>query len=120
MRDYLVGQGVARDRIVLDYAGFDTWDSCARAKQIFGVNRAILVTQDFHLPRAVTLCRTAGIDAWGVGDDGYRYAPNPTVSLYGRELPAALKAMYDLAARPRPYYLGPHEPGIQRALGAPR
>jgi vancomycin permeability regulator SanA len=120
MRDYLIGQGVPRARIVLDYAGFDTWDSCARAKRIFGVNRAILVTQDFHLPRAVTLCRTAGVDAWGVGDDSYRYAPSTTVALYGREFPAALKAMYDLVARPRPYYLGPHEPGIERALRAPR
>ncbi|MCO6009072.1 YdcF family protein [Actinoallomurus purpureus] len=118
MRDFLVAQGVPRPRIVLDYAGFDTWDSCARAKRIFGVDRAILVTQDFHLPRAVTLCRAAGIDAWGVGDDSSRYNVTTTAYLYVREAPAAVKALYDLALHPRPYFLGPREPGIQRALEA--
>jgi vancomycin permeability regulator SanA len=120
MRDYLVRRGVPRARVVLDYAGFDTWDSCVRAKQIFGVGRAVLVTQDFHLPRAVSLCRTAGIDARGVGDDSYRYAPGTTALLYVRELPAGLKAAYDWVARPRPYFLGPREHGIDRALTAPR
>jgi vancomycin permeability regulator SanA len=118
MRDFLIGQGVPRDRIVLDYAGFDTWDSCVRAKQIFGVDRAILLTQRFHLPRAVTLCRAVGIDAWGVGDDSGKYAPAATVVLYLRELPAALKAMYDLVVRPKPHFLGPREPGVRRALEA--
>jgi vancomycin permeability regulator SanA len=118
MRDYLIGHGVPRDRIVLDYAGFDTWDSCVRAKRIFGVDRAILLTQTFHLPRAITLCRAVGIDAWGVGDDSFRYAGVSTVYSYVRELPAALKAVYDLAARPRPRFLGPREPGVHRALDA--
>lgn len=120
MRDYLVGAGVPRDRIVLDYAGFDTWDSCVRAKKIFGVDRAILITQRFHLPRAVTLCRAVGVDAMGVGDDSRPYAPVATVSSYLRELPAALKAVADLVVRPDPRFLGPREPGIERALGAPR
>lgn len=116
MRDFLVRQGIPRDRIVLDYAGFDTWDSCVRAKKIFGVDRAILVTQDFHLPRAITLCREVGIDAWGVGDDSGRYAPTATAYSYVRELPAGIKAMFDLAVRPGPRFLGPKEPGIRRAL----
>jgi vancomycin permeability regulator SanA len=120
MRDYLVGAGVPRDRIVLDYAGFDTWDSCVRAKKIFGVDRAILITQRFHLPRALTLCRSVGIDAWGVGDDSRPYAPVATVASYLRELPAALKAVYSLTVRPDPRFLGPREPGIQRALQAPQ
>jgi vancomycin permeability regulator SanA len=120
MRDYLVGAGVPRDRIVLDYAGFDTWDSCVRAKKIFGVDRAILITQRFHLPRALTLCRSAGIDARGVGDDSRPYAPIATFVSYVRELPAGLKAALDLVVRPDPHFLGPREPGIQRALRAPR
>lgn len=120
MRDYLVGMGVPRDRIVLDYAGFDTWDSCVRAKKIFGVDRAILITQRFHLPRALTLCRAVGIDARGVGDDSRPYAPISTVVSYVRELPAALKAVFDLVVRPGPRFLGPREPGIQQALRAPR
>src|SRR5437879_4484257 len=109
MRDVLVAEGVPQARIVLDYAGFDTWDSCARAKRIFGVDRAIVVTQNFHLPRAMTLCRAAGIETWGVGDDSTRYAATDTVSLYVREIPAAIKATYTLAVHPRPYFLGPRE-----------
>jgi vancomycin permeability regulator SanA len=120
MLDYLVGAGVPRDRIVLDYAGFDTWDSCVRAKRIFGVDRAILVTQRFHLPRALTLCRSAGIDAWGVGDDSRPYAPIATFVSYVRELPAGLKAVFDLVVRPDPHFLGPREPGVQIALHSPR
>ena len=120
MRDHLVGAGVPRDRIVLDYAGFDTWDSCVRARKIFGVDRAILITQRFHLPRALTLCRSVGIDAWGVGDDSRPYAPIATVASYLRELPAGLKAFADLVLQPGPHFLGPREPGIDRALHAPR
>jgi vancomycin permeability regulator SanA len=120
MRDYLVRHGVPRDRIVLDYAGFDTWDSCVRAKKIFGVDRAILITQRFHLPRALTLCRSVGIDAVGVGDDSGRYAMDATVNSYVRELPAGLKAAIYLAIRPSPHFLGPREPGIEQALRTPR
>jgi vancomycin permeability regulator SanA len=120
MRDYLVGRGMPRDRIVLDYAGFTTWDSCVRAKKIFGVDHAILITQRFHLPRALTLCRTVGIEAWGVGDDSRPYAPVATTLSYLREVPAAVKAVYALVMRPDPRFLGPREPGIRRALGAPR
>ncbi|MFB9835561.1 SanA/YdcF family protein [Actinoallomurus acaciae] len=120
MRDYLIGRSVPRGRIVLDYAGFDTWDSCVRAKKIFGVDRAILITQRFHLPRAVTLCRSVGIDAVGVGDDSRPYAPIATVVSYLRELPAGLKAALFLAIRPNPRFLGPKEPGIEQALHTPR
>lgn len=119
MRDYLIGEGVPRGRIVLDYAGFNTWDSCVRAKKIFGVDRAILITQRFHLPRAVTLCRSVGIDAVGVGDDSRSYAPIATVVSYLRELPAGLKAALFLAIRPNPHFLGPKEPGIKQALQTP-
>jgi vancomycin permeability regulator SanA len=120
MRDYLVGKGMPRDRIVLDYAGFTTWDSCVRAKKIFGVDRAILITQRFHLPRALTLCRAVGITAWGVGDDSRTYAPVATTLSYLREVPAAVKAVYALVVRPDPRFLGPREPGVRRALDAPR
>jgi vancomycin permeability regulator SanA len=120
MRDYLIARGVPRGRIVLDYAGFDTWDSCVRAKKIFGVDRAILVTQRFHLPRAITLCRSVGVDAVGVGDDSRPYAPIATVVSYLRELPAGLKAALYLAVRPDPRFLGAREPGVRQALRTPR
>ena len=65
MRRYLVDAGVPADKVVADYAGFDTYDSCARAQRIFGVDRLTVVTQDYHLPRAVATCRALGLDAVG-------------------------------------------------------
>ncbi|PLW73566.1 hypothetical protein GQS52_19280 [Streptomyces sp. SCUT-3] len=116
MRDYLTGLGVPRERIVLDYAGFDTWDSCIRAKRIFGVDEALLVTQGFHVRRALALCTAAGIDAHGVPVE----EPRDVTWLYGsvREIPGAAKAALDAAARPDPHFLGPREPGVARALAA--
>jgi vancomycin permeability regulator SanA len=69
MRRWLMEHGVPADAIMSDPAGFDTFDSCTRARRLFGVERALVVTQSYHLPRAVALCRHAGIDAAGVGDD---------------------------------------------------
>ena len=68
MRDYLVAAGVPEQAVVLDAAGYDTYDTCVRARRVFGVSRALVVTQDFHAPQAVALCRQAGIDAQGVAD----------------------------------------------------
>jgi vancomycin permeability regulator SanA len=116
MRDFLTAEGVPTGRIVLDYAGFDTWDSCARAKQIFGVHRAIVVTQKFHLPRAVALCRSVGIQTYGVGHDTYPLDATATEYGYAREVIASIKASGDLVTHPRPRFLGPREPGVQRAL----
>ncbi|WP_372236714.1 vancomycin high temperature exclusion protein [Streptomyces sp. MNU77] len=114
MRTYLTGRGVPDDRIVSDYAGFDSWDSCVRAKKIFGVDRAVLVSQGFHIHRAVTLCRSAGIDAYGVGVD----EPRDATWYYGgaRELAASGKAALDALLRPDPRFLGPEEQGVTEAL----
>ncbi|WP_311765838.1 MULTISPECIES: ElyC/SanA/YdcF family protein [unclassified Actinomyces] len=68
MRDHLVAAGVPAEAVVLDRHGYDTRDTCVRAREVFGVSRALVVTQDFHAPRAVALCRQAGIDAQGVAD----------------------------------------------------
>ncbi|MDQ0796493.1 vancomycin high temperature exclusion protein [Streptomyces sp. B1I3] len=116
MRAYLTGHGVPDDRIVSDYAGFDTWDSCVRAKRIFGVDRAVLVSQGFHIRRAIALCRSAGIDAYGVGVD----AVHDVTWYYGgaREVLAAGKALMDTVLRPDPHFLGPRETGVTQALAA--
>ncbi|MEV4459963.1 ElyC/SanA/YdcF family protein [Microbispora sp. NPDC049633] len=117
MRDYLVSGGVPADRIVLDYAGFDTWDSCVRAKEIFGASRLVVVTQVFHLPRAVALCRTAGLDAFGVGDDSSRDWPAETVAYAVREIPASAKGLADgLVLRSSPRFLGRRETTLDHAL----
>ncbi|QIQ04940.1 SanA/YdcF family protein [Streptomyces liangshanensis] len=116
MRTYLTGHGVPDGHIVSDYAGFDTWDSCARAKKIFGVDRAVLVTQGFHVRRAVALCDSAGIDSYGVGVD----ERHDVTWYYGgvREVFAAGKAAVDAALRPDPHFLGPRETGVTKALGS--
>ncbi|MGW2084344.1 SanA/YdcF family protein [Streptomyces sp. NPDC001880] len=116
MRAYLREHGVPDERIVSDFAGFDTWDSCVRAKKVFGVDRAVLVSQGFHIRRAIALCRSAGIDAYGVGVD----AVHDTTWYYGgtREVFAAGKAALDALFRPDPHFLGPREPGIGEALAA--
>ncbi|WP_435849158.1 SanA/YdcF family protein [Streptomyces lavendulocolor] len=115
MRAYLRERGVPDRRIVSDYAGFDTWDSCVRAKRIFGVDRAVLVTQDFHIRRAVALCRAADIDVYGVGVG----EPRDSVWYYGqgRELVAAGKAALDAVFEPDPTFLGRKETGVTEALG---
>jgi vancomycin permeability regulator SanA len=66
MTEYLVEKGIDRDVIVGDPYGLDTYDTCARAIHTYGVTKALIVTQEFHVPRAVALCRDAGIDADGV------------------------------------------------------
>jgi vancomycin permeability regulator SanA len=102
--------------VVLDYAGFDTYDSCARARRIFGVRQAIVVTQGFHITRAVTLCRHLGIDASGVGDESVRFETAIWYRGVIREDGACVKAVWDMATGRDPVYLGRHETGVEDAL----
>ncbi|KAA0932135.1 SanA/YdcF family protein [Streptomyces apricus] len=114
MRTYLTEHGVPDGRIVSDYAGFDTWDSCVRAKKIFGVDEAVLISQGFHIRRAVALCQEAGVESYGVGVDDV----HDVTWYYGgaREVVAAGKALVDAVFEPDPTFLGPREPGVERAL----
>lgn len=114
MRHYLTGRGVPSRHIVADHAGFDTWDSCARARRVFGVGEALLVSQDFHIRRATALCAAAGIEAHAVPVPEPRDATWYASSL--RELPGAAKALYESVLTPDPYFLGPRENGVHRAL----
>jgi SanA protein len=110
MRDYAVALGVPEEAIVLDYAGRRTYDTCYRAKAIFGVQSAILVTQNFHLPRALYLCSALGIDAAGVPADLRAYRPYALAWWNLRELPATLVALWEVhVTRPLPV-LGNPEP----------
>ena len=65
--------GVPESALVLDYAGRSTYDTCYRARAIFGLSRAVLVTQNFHLPRALFICQALGIQAVGVSADRHNY-----------------------------------------------
>ncbi|MDF3281022.1 YdcF family protein [Gordonia sp. N1V] len=66
MRTYLERRGVPSGVIVDDPAGFDTADTCRRLRTVYDVDRPVLITQDFHIPRAIALCRSLGVDATGV------------------------------------------------------
>ncbi|MGI5487394.1 SanA/YdcF family protein [Microtetraspora malaysiensis] len=118
MRDYLTSHGVPAEKVVLDYAGFDTWASCVRARKIFGASRAIVVTQNFHLPRAVALCRTAGLDAFGVGDDSSTDWPLQTYVYATREFFASAKALLEARILHADPLLGPREVTLDRALAS--
>ncbi|WP_433518394.1 SanA/YdcF family protein [Nonomuraea sp. CA-143628] len=120
MRDYLRAKGVPDAVMVLDYAGFDTWDSCVRARKVFGAERLTVVTQVFHLPRAVTLCRTAGLTTFGVGDDSVKQWAVTTYASAAREVFATGKAFADaLLLHSDPVYPGPRETSLRAILAQP-
>ena len=110
MRDLALSLGVPDGAIVLDYAGRRTYDTCYRAKAIFGVNEAILVTQAFHLPRAIYLCDHLGVDSVGVNADLRVYPKSSLVYWNIRELLATVAAFWDVnIGHPVPV-LGDKEP----------
>ncbi len=107
MYNYAVARGVPAADIVRDFAGRRTYDTCYRAGAIFGVQDALLVTQCFHLPRALFTCRSLGIDALGVSADRRIYWSNAYYRF--RDAFATLRAWWDVKiARPLPV-LGPQE-----------
>lgn len=102
VRLYLLSKGIPDQDIFLDHAGFDTYSSMYRARDIFGVTSIIITTQSFHLPRAVFTARYLGIQAYGVrADVGHILFRN-----YIREVFAAEKAVLDLIFHTKPKYLG--------------
>ncbi|NMB68332.1 MAG: DUF218 domain-containing protein [Chloroflexi bacterium] len=110
MRAYALELGVPEDAIVLDYAGRRTYDTCYRAKEIFGIDQALLVTQRFHLPRALVICNGLGVAGEGVSADRRAYRRSSLGIWNLRELPATLVAFIDtFITRPLPV-LGEKEP----------
>ena len=101
-RDYLLSQGIPSKDIFLDHAGFDTYSSMYRAKNVFLVTSAIIVTQSFHLPRSVFIARTLGIDAYGTPADQHLYSFKNNI----REFFADTKAFFDIVRNRKPKYLG--------------
>ncbi len=109
MRQYALSLGVPDQDIVLDYAGRRTYDSCYRALKIFQVKEAILITQKFHLARALFLCNALGLDGVGVEANNRTYRRFSLFYWNLRELPATLTAFADVITRPAPI-LGDPEP----------
>jgi len=101
-RNYLLAQGVPPEDIFLDHAGFDTYSSMYRAQDIFQVESMIIVSQAFHVPRAVYIARHLGMDAYGmVADRGHYLFYNDV-----RETFADVKALTNLLFNRQPKYLG--------------
>jgi vancomycin permeability regulator SanA len=111
MQEYAEKQGVPANDITLDYAGFSTYESCYRAKAVFGITQAVLVTQNFHLPRAVYTCQQLGVEAIGLGTPDWGKFRRDTMVRYSfREFLAVLKALWEVrVTRPKPTFLGPFE-----------
>jgi SanA protein len=108
MRRAALAAGVPPEDIFLDHAGFSTYETMYRARQVFGVTRALVVTQNFHLPRAIYLARKMGIDAIGVTADLSRYRHAWRQGL--REYAASCKAFWQVLVGAQPRFLGPPIP----------
>jgi SanA protein len=105
MRDAVVAAGVPAVRVFTDYAGFDTWSTVRRAREIFGVRDAVVVTQPFHMARALYLARAAGLEAQGL----------ETTRDYGSQ--GAIGAARELLARVKGAGQGVIRPAV---IGGPR
>ncbi|MFZ3070449.1 MAG: ElyC/SanA/YdcF family protein [Anaerolineaceae bacterium] len=110
MRQYALSLGIPDEDIVLDYAGRSTYDTCYRAGAIFGLEDVIVVTQAYHLPRAVFLCSNLGLKVTGVPVEQSGYLRSRYLFWNFREIFATLAAVWDVyVARPLPV-LGDPEP----------
>jgi SanA protein len=110
MKAYAIKIGVPEDAIILDYAGRRTYDTCYRAHAIFGLDKAIIITQEYHLPRALYLCNQLGLSAVGVSSDLRTYQRGPYAYWTLRELAATVVAFWEvLITHPLPV-LGKPEP----------
>jgi SanA protein len=105
MRAGLIERGVPAEAIYRDFAGFRTWDSIVRVEQVFGQTRVIIVSQRFHLSRAIFLARQQGIEAWGFEARDVARAYSIITEL--RRYPSALRAYFDVWFDTPPRYTGP-------------
>ncbi len=104
MKEYLVTElGVLEGNVLEDFAGRRTYDTCIRSKELWNVNRAILVTQEFHLYRSLYVCEELGIDVVGVSATRHIYVGE--IYFKSREILAIHKSVLDLSVK-RPRYIG--------------
>ena len=104
MKRFAVGAGVAADDIFMDHAGFSTYESMIRARNVFGVRRVIIVTQEYHLYRALWLAKQLGLEAVGVPADLRTYLGQSARD--AREIAARVKDFFAGYIQPAPTYPG--------------
>lgn len=108
MKQYALNDGIAEADVFMDHAGFSTYESMYRAKEIFGVDKMIIVTQKYHLSRAVFIANKLGIEAYGVASDYQTFGGQ-----FGRdcrEVLARVKDSFTVVLKPKPTYLGEYIP----------
>lgn len=106
MKQFFVDAGVDPEVVFLDHAGFSTYESMYRARDIFGVKKVVIVTQSYHLYRAVYIARALGLEAYGVASDLQDYALYTNVRNAIRESLARIKDFGVCIVKPEPTYLG--------------
>ena len=103
MLEYALANGVPRDAVVLDYAGRRTYDTCYRARDIFGISDAVVVTQRFHLPRTIETCQVLGLHVVGYIADRHSYPQRFITWYWIREIPALWRSWIDIyISHPQP------------------
>lgn len=106
MKQYCVENDVPANVVFLDHAGFSTYESMFRAKEIFEADKIIIVTQKYHLYRAVYIARALGLEAYGYSSDIQNYSTYTNIKNTLRESLARVKDVFTCIAKPNPTYLG--------------
>ena len=104
MKEFAIEKGVPSENIFMDHAGFSTYESIYRAKEIFEADKIVIVTQKYHLYRALHIANSLGIEAYGVGADPRQYVGAMYREL--REILARNKDFVKCLFKPEPTYLG--------------
>lgn len=104
MKAFAIEQGILSADVFMDHAGFSTYESIYRAKEIFGADRILIVTQEYHLYRALYIAEKLGVEAWGVSADYREYAGQTGRDI--REVLARIKDFGMCIFKPQPTYLG--------------
>lgn len=104
MKQYAVDHGVPSENVFMDHAGFSTYETVYRAKEVFEADKIIIVTQEYHLYRALYIAEQLGVDAYGASSDYNTYAGQSMREL--REILARCKDFAMCIFQPEPAYLG--------------
>lgn len=104
MKQYAMDAGVPSSDVFMDHAGFSTYESMYRAKEIFQAQKVVIVSQEYHLYRAIYIAQALGLDAYGVAADGEDYAGQWQRD--AREVLARVKDFFTSIWKPEPTYLG--------------